>query len=455
MHGRRVKCLSPSGADKAKTADAGVAAIDFFGGCPSACERLDMNKGITVIAFLMASAIAGQAQHKAAFTYGADFHYCFDNREFDRSGNRFETSGTIHAARLTPSVGFKVSGGRMTHSLTLGIDVMKNMGEAPVSEGDRNLQNSGLFREMTFWYGLERRKGRDRFSLLAGIFPRDRSFFGSGWPARASDPVKTDPVSTLFISEANLFYDNNLEGLLLKYETGRGYCEAGLDWMGMIGSGRRERFQIFTYGNYALAGDFLRVGWAAAMYHFANTLEYRGVVDNVLVAPFVTLMFGGSGLRCSARFSYIQGVHQDRINETGLEPAAGGSLTLNVGYRKLGVLNDSYYGAGQMPYWSTIDGGGNMLGQDLYPGNPFYRINAKGERSPGFYDRAELYWQPWISDFVSLRLSAVFHFTGDGYEGCQQKLTLLFDLGRALEGKKSVKEPRGISRGQRDIEVFL
>lgn len=416
-----------------------------------------MRKNITVVTLLLASAISGVAQNKVAFTYGADFQYYFDNRECDEAGNRFETSGTVHAARLTPSVGVKVHGGRMTHNLTLGIDVMKNMGESPVSESDKDLQNTGLFREMTFWYGLETGRRGNKFNLLAGIFPRRNSFFGSGYPDWSADPVKTDLVPSLFISDVNQFYDNNIEGLLLKYETRRGYCEAGVDWMGMIGHNRREQLQIFSYGNFALAGDFLKAGWTATMFHFANSLEVRGVVDNVLVSPFIMLTSGGQDFRWSAKASYIQGIHQDRINETGLEPAFGGLLTLNLGYRKFGVLNDSYYGNGQMPYWYTIDGGGNMLAQNLYSGSPFYRICEEGGnwRHSGFYDRAEVYWQPYIADFVRLRLSSVMHFTGKGYEGCQQKLSIFFDLGRALEGKKSGKASRNTSRRERSFEIYL
>ena len=418
---------------------------------------MNMRKSVIVITLLLASAFACRAQQKATFTYGADFQYYFDNREYDGAGNKFETSGTVHAARLTPTVGVKVAGGRFTHQLTLGIDVMKNMGEAPVSESDKDLQNIGLFREMTFWYGLESRRGSEKFNLLAGIFPRGNSVFGSGYQGWAEDPVKADQVPSLFISDVNQFYDNNIEGLLLKYETRKGYCEAGLDWMGMIGHGRRELFQIFTYGNYALAGDFLRAGWTATMYHFANTLEYRGVVDNILVSPFVSLTAGRRDFRWNSKLSYIQGIHQDRINETGLEPSFGGLLTLNIGYRKFGVLNDSYYGGGQMPYYGTIDAGGNILGQQgLYFGSPFYRIHGDGEswRHSGFYDRAEVYWQPYVADFVRVRLSAVFHFTGDGYQGSQQRLSVVFDLGRALAGRKSAKASSP-SRRQRNFEIYL
>ena len=71
---------------------------------------MNMRKSVIVITLLLASAFAGRAQQKATFTYGADFQYYFDNREYDGAGNKFETSGTVHAARLTPTVGVKVAG---------------------------------------------------------------------------------------------------------------------------------------------------------------------------------------------------------------------------------------------------------------------------------------------------------------------------------------------------------
>ena len=97
-----------------------------------------------------------------------------------------------------------------------------------------------------------------------------------------------------------------------------------------------------------------------------------------------------------------------------------------------------------------------MLGQDLYAGSPFYRVRDYGGnwKHSGFYDRAEIYWQPYIADFVRLRLSAVFHFTGDGFQGSQQKLSVLFDLGRALNSRKTAKASGG-SRRQRNFEIYL
>lgn len=405
---------------------------------------------------LLAPVLPGLAQQKVAFTYGADFQYYFDNKEYDRGGNLYESSGTIHAARLTPTIGVTVGGKGTSHNLAMGLDVMKNMGESPTSVDDEDLQNKELIREMIFWYNLERGRSGRLLSMYAGIFPRRFSVFGGQYPYWEYSAFENIP--TLFISESNRFYDNNIEGVLLKYRTRRGYCEAGLDWMGMIGHQRRERFQIFTYGDFGLGGDFLHAGWTGTMYHFANTLEYRGVVDNVLVSPFVLLTSGRKDFRWSAKLAYIQGIHQDRVRETGLDLSCGGQLTLDFAYRSFGVLNDIYYGTGQMPYFDWVDAGGKVYGSDLYPGSRFYRIRTDGKswRHSGCYNRSEVYWQPRIADFVSLRLSAVFHFTGDGFQGSQQKLGVVFDLEKAMKGKDSRRTGSSDgTRKRRNFEIFL
>jgi hypothetical protein len=224
-------------------------------------------------------------------------------------------------------------------------------------------------------------------------------------------------------------YDSNMEGLLLRFFSPRSYVEAGLDWMGMLGSHRRERFQIFTYGSFFLDGGF-DLGWTATLYHFANTLEYRGVVDNVLLSPFITWTRSTGDFRYGAKLSWLQGIHQDRIRKTGLELASGALLSQDLKWRKVSVSGDVYYGTGQMPYYDDYDAGGNMYGSDLYFGCPFYKVNPASEdwKKPGFYGRAEFYWNPLVLESVDIRVGAAAHFNGAGFCGWQQKLSVVFDL---------------------------
>ena len=88
----------------------------------------------------------------------------------------------------------------------------------------------------------------------------------------------------------------------------------------------------------------------------------------------------------------------------------------------------------------------NQYGSELYSGSALYHTKEVNTSS---YDKLELYWQPRISDFVSLRLSSVFHFgmsLPEVYLGSQQAFTLIFSLDalRRFNGaKEGVKKSFG------------
>lgn len=89
-----------------------------------------------------------------------------------------------------------------------------------------------------------------------------------------------------------------------------------------------------------------------------------------------------------------------------------------------------------MPYYNSKDSSGYKYGNMLYMGDPFYRVHDNGSTSPGFYDRLEAYYEPQIGDFLKIRVSAMFHFNGRNYSGCQQTVSLKFNLQRLLDRKK-------------------
>ena len=49
-------------------------------------------------------------------------------------------------------------------------------------------------------------------------------------------------------------------------------------------------------------------------------------------------------------------------------------------------------------------------------------------KKPGFYGRAEFYWNPLVLESVDIRVGAAAHFNGAGFCGWQQKLSVVFDL---------------------------
>ena len=369
--------------------------------------------------FLSAAAQGRRMPDNVSLAYDAYFRYCFDNREFSASEGQYLNSETVHLVRLAPTLGLEYrSPDGLRHRLMAGADIVKDMGSG-----------EDFTSELLCWYGLEMRRSGYTFSGRAGIFPRRHSVFGSESAALRGK----DMVPSVFASDKARIYDGNMEGLLLQMHSRNGYVEAGLDWMGKYGSMRRERFQVFTYGRFDLSGGF-SLGWAASVYHYANAVEYKGVVDNIMVSPFVLWSRRWEDFGYMSKLSWLQGIHQDRIRKTGLELAPGGLLSQRLDWKSLHLLSDTYYGTGQMPYYDGYDAGGFLYGSDLYAGCPFYKIHPSSEdwKEPGFYERAEFFWNPVSSGVADIRLGMVAHFNAEGFCGWQQKLGVVFDLDRLI-----------------------
>ncbi len=263
---------------------------------------------LSLIPLLCAASLSAGAKddEKVRFAYDVDFEMNFDNREFYRS--TFSESMTIFGARLTPSAGISIpqrSHG-MNHKLMVGIDVMKNFGQSPVSpelggpsdEAASRQNNLDLFREITLYYKLEKQSENTALELYAGIFPR-KTMGGS--------------YSDAFFSDSLKFYDNNLEGILLKVRRPKSYCEIGCDWMGMKGYARKEKFMIFSAGESVITPWF-KLGYAGYMLHFAGSAKAGGVVDNILLNPYAGFDFGDrmNLQEFSLRLGWLQAMQHDR-----------------------------------------------------------------------------------------------------------------------------------------------
>ena len=128
-----------------------------------------MNRNLHLILILIIASVCSINLHatetdstKVRFAYDVKFDMDFDNREFAKSS--FSPSKTIFGARLTPSVGVEVDQpGNLTHRLMFGVDVMKDFGSS---------EDTPIFKEINFYYLLEKQAGKTGLSLQAGIFPR-------------------------------------------------------------------------------------------------------------------------------------------------------------------------------------------------------------------------------------------------------------------------------------------
>lgn len=371
-----------------------------------------------VLAFsgLMLHAGDESSRSSVRFAYDVDFEMNFDNREFYKSA--FSRSMTIFGARLTPSVGLDVVSRPDTrHRVIAGLDVMKDFG-SPKSDVSDHLQ------ELTLYYNLEKRLGGGRadMTIYAGIFPRK---------------MMSDRYSTAFFSDSLTFYDNNLEGLLIKFRRPKAEFEVGCDWMGQIGQNQRERFMVFSSGEGEVA-PFLTLGYAGYMYHFACSEEVTGVVDNILVNPYARFTFGHMmGLQAfDLRFGWLQGMQNDRKHVGTYTFPCGGEFDLEVRHWNFGLRNSLFYGMDMMPYYNNLDSGSYKYGNILYPGDPFYRIHDDGKTGPGSYDRLEFFWEPKVGEYLKIKVGALFHFHDFRYSGCRQMVRLDFNLHSLLNRKR-------------------
>jgi len=377
-----------------------------------------MNRNLHLILILIFASVCSINLHatetdstKVRFAYDVKFDMDFDNREFAKSS--FSPSKTIFGARLTPSVGVEVDQpGNLTHRLMFGVDVMKDFGSS---------EDTPIFKEINFYYLLEKQAGKTGLSLQAGIFPR------SSMEAYYSEA---------FFSDSFRFYDSNLEGILLKLRRPGAYFELGCDWMGQYGLNQRERFMVFSGGSGKIL-PFISLGYSAYMYHYANSSKVKGVVDNFLVNPYLKFDFSHmTGIQAlSLRAGWIQNMQNDRKNLGHYLFSGGAEVEVDVRHWNAGIRNNLYYGQSLMPLYDIADAAGVKYADSLYFGDPFYRVNDDGTLGTGLYDRVEAYYDLNVNDFLKMRVTAAFHFNHVKYAGCQQIVRLVFDLQELLDRK--------------------
>ncbi len=384
---------------------------------------------------------------KVRFAYDVNFEMNFDNRE---NTSDLSPSMTVFGARLTPEIGIGVTQGNGTrHRVMLGVDIMKDFGRGPDASpdglvpGNKGYANADLFKEMTMYYRMDRRMGKTDFSLTAGIFPKRFSMSREYSPAFISDSLK--------------FYDNNYEGLLLSFSRPKSCYEVGCDWMGMFGRYERERFMLFSHGRSQIL-SWLSLGYTAYMYHYACSSTVDGVVDNILLNPWICLDAAPVVplQQLSLTVSWLQGAQQDRLNVGEYVFPFGAEFTFDVRKWNVGLRNRLFVGRDMMPYYDSRDAGGYKYGNSLYWGDPFYRLFSGNDsrfagagssddamplydrsRSIGIYNRLEAYYEPRIADFLYLKVGLVAHFLETGYAGFHQQVSLIFNLQELLSSTAS------------------
>lgn len=372
------------------------------------------------------------------FDYDIDFQYYFDNMEYKASNDLFAISELVNLARLTPSAGFRFHQDRnTTHSIMMGVDLTKNLGENPTDvvyyapeENEGSLRNARLFKDIFYYYNLQAKLGNGNFDLFAGIYPRS---------------VMQGSYSRVFFSDITKVTDPNLEGLTMRFRSPKFYAEAGYDLLGYQEVDRRERYMVYTAGEYRFL-DWLSAGWAGAYTHVGGSYIQISRVDDVMANPYVKVDFGKkTGFQeLSLKAGALASMQLDRVMEDEPHFPMGAEGILTIRKWGAGLENTTFFGDNMMYYKRFIYKEGlentSHYASLLYLGDPFYctfRGFAAG------YDRLELFYEPDLFQAMKMRISAVGHciFPADEsvgwFLGWQARASLVFDLDTIRHPQKS------------------
>ena len=353
-------------------------------------------KRLAITLLLAVCSVTALAQGK--FFMDSGLGYVFDNHEFDPSHGAYIPSETIHFVRVSNAFGWEFAqSDNLTHKLVLGVDMIRQMGTEVEALKD-------IVADVPIYYSAAFSDGQKTFNAAAGCFPR-RYIKGK--------------YSEALMSEETLETDFNLDGMYLSYEKDLFFTELALDWMGKYGATRKERFQILSYGSVGLA-PALSFGWAGSFYHYAGSVAAPGVVDNHHLQAFAKLDLAADSAdsEFSLKLSAIGSYQKDRRLDD-LRLPFGGEAEIIARHKSLGLRNITAYTKDMLPFYKDLDSAGNLYGDMLYRGSKFYK---------GFYDLAELYWAPRITERLDLKISLRFHFGAEGFLGSEQRVALVFDI---------------------------
>ncbi len=342
-------------------------------------------RSFVILLALLACPLTAGAQR---LLWDVDFRFGFDNREYASMSSGYD-SETLFGAYLAPKVGLGFGKG---HSVFAGADIYKFFGqEEPYLEYD-----------VLLYYQYDSR----RFQANAGAFPRRRM---EGYYPEA-------------FMDTRLFFDGNFEGALLRYKARWLRAELIADWSGRIAENTREKFSVYSFGEFG--ASWLNLSYSFMMTHYANSYSVAGVVDNVWVYPHIgsdLSRFLPRRMGLDLRAGWIQTFQNDRRLGEGYVLPGGFQGELTLKYRGFAVRNTIYLGDNLMPFWDHTDDLGLSYGANLYYGDPFYSTES------GLYDRLELSYSYDFGNLMSVKLASVHHYDGLDW-GWQQLVYLTVNL---------------------------
>lgn len=358
-----------------------------------------MRRVFIYVVILLAHMMGASRLHAQELQVGAGFTTLFDNREY--ASMTFDGSGTLFSACLSPEVGITWS---ERNELMFGLDMFQDFGH----------DVKFLSRvSPSFYYGYR----APRVKLFAGLISRDEM---------------RGLQSSLYFDRRYTYYNNNIAGVLARYEDpkfGDSYVEFAMDYTGMRDFDTREAFMIMMSGYMPIKWFYM--GFDFLMGHYAkdyNPDTNDGVVDNLMLTPHVGAKFAiptsSRAVNFDVSLTYVQSLQRDRINEDVWVMPRGGELFVEVEWYDVRLSNRLYMGRGSL--FTYFD----RYGEDLYHGSPLYRTDS------GIYDAIQLsYSRGFFDDTVSVEAGMTMEYDGTGW-GTRQWLQVNAAIGYGINLKR-------------------
>jgi hypothetical protein len=296
----------------------------------------------------------------------AGLYHFFDNTEFQ--GSRYIADQTMAGVRVMPEIGWGVEG---NHHVRVGLDALK-------SYGTRSVMDTC---SVTAYYLYD--NGRFRFCM--GSFSREDQL---------------DEFPRAFFQDSIRYYRSTMNGFLVAYRGDNFHWKAFLDWTGKQAETVHEAFFVGASADYHPSIFFGEV--QGYMFHYAGSLQAKGVRDNVLLHPALGVNLAGSTWLDTLRVSVgaLVGMERNRLLRPDFSVRKGLLVDLNAGYKGVGLHATSYLGQGLMIDYASMNGA-------LYWGDPLYRGRSY-TRADVFYDVAKL-------PYVRARINFANHFSEGKY----------------------------------------
>jgi hypothetical protein len=305
-----------------------------------------------------------------------NLHSFMDNREYAHS-NRF--SQTIFGTRFSPEVGLLIDS---VHRIRIGLNALHEFGSSKFTTKV----------DPVIYYQYEKKN----WDFLIGAFPRHNLL---------------DDYPRAIFKDTLAYFRPNVEGMLVKLNTGKGHQTIWIDWTSRQTDIDRETFLFGLSGIYK-PGIFFLSHYAMMFHNAGPGIDIPGdhIQDNGAAAIKLGVDLSHRTLLDSLTFNTGALMSFERTRSIGgWETPVGLLFEMHAGYKQFGLTNSFYTGEGH----------------HLIYGDGFYTAKQ--------YNRADFIYTPIRYKNIEGQFVFSFHFL-EGVIDNQQAFSLRYNL----SGKKSL-----------------